>query len=229
VVPDATCPAGERFSKYADPELAGSCFDGDGDGTTSTSEGTSTLAESSSGESSSSSGEPPPVELCNGVDDNLDGLVDEWSPQNVECEICPPDNECRPCDLFPDDEADPTRVYFMCHGNNYNEVIRYCADMNAPAVSIHDDAENTFLAIKVAEYANYNTAYIGLRDFGKTGSPMWTWVDGSEFGYERLGAQLMDHAPDDVCAAITSAGVWEAAHCFGGRTYICEAELPSAQ
>lgn len=241
VVADASCPSLERYSKYAEDGLAGACFEGEDpssssitvasvDDTSSSSEGSSsdasTSTESSSSGSSSSTGEPKPTEVCNGIDDNDNGLVDEWSVENVECEICPDDFECNDCDLFPDDEANPTRVYYMCHGANYDEVVSYCEALDAPAASIHSDAENTYLAIKVVAHALYSTAYIGLRDFGPVGTPMWTWVDGTPFEYERLGDQLETHEPDDVCVALLASGEWEAAHCNGGRTFICEALLP---
>ena len=29
-----------------------------------------------------------------------------------------------------------------------------------------------------------------------------------------------------VCVALLTSGAWEAAHCNGGRTFICEAPLP---
>ena len=238
VVADASCPSLERYSKYAEGELAGACFEGEDVGSSSTatsiaessssesSSGESSSSESSSSEGSSSSGEPAPTELCNGIDDNDNGLVDEWSAENVECQLCPDGFECNDCDLFPDDEANPSRVYYMCHGANYDEVVSFCEALDAPAASIHSDAENTYLAIKVVAHALYSTSYIGLRDFGPVGTPMWTWVDGTPFEYERLGDQLDTHEPDDVCVALLASGEWEAAHCNGGRTFICEATLP---
>jgi hypothetical protein len=240
VVPDASCPSAERYSRYAQADLAGTCFEGDEHTTTTSTSSSSAPAtsiassesnssESSSSESSSSSGEPPPVELCNGVDDDGNGLVDEWSPENVECEICPPDHECKPCDLFPDDEVDPTRTYYMCSGANYDEIVSYCEALGAPAASIHSEEENTFLAIKVAAFAQYSAAQIGLRDFGDPGAPMWTWVDGSSFDYHRLGDELDTHPPDDVCVALLSSAVWDATHCNGGRTFLCEAPLPAGR
>ena len=246
LVPDATCPSSERWSKYAEGDLAGLCYAGEGEAgtTTSTSIDVTTLTPGSSSSessvdessssstssvsslSSSSSGEPVPLELCNGIDDNDNGLVDEWSPENYECEICPVDHECKPCDVFPDDEANPTRVYYMCTGANYPEVVSYCEALDAPASSIHDEEENTYLAIKVAAFSAYGTAYIGLRDFGDPGEPNWSWVDGSPFDYHRLGTQVDMHDPENVCVALLTSAEWEAAHCNGGRTFICEAPLP---
>ncbi len=243
LVPDPDCPSSERWHKYADGDLAGLCYVTDEAGSTSTSVDASTAPDPSTSssapvddtsssesppasESSSSSGEPLPPELCNGIDDNGNGLVDEWSPENYECEICPPGHECKPCDVFPDDEVNPTRLYYMCTGANYPEVVSWCEAMDAPAASIHDDAENTFLAIKVAAFAAYSTAYIGLRDFGEPGMPGWSWVDGSPFDYHRLGSQVDTHDPEDVCVALLTSGSWEAAHCNGGRTFICEVPFP---
>jgi hypothetical protein len=231
VMVDADCPLG-RYSEYAAPDLAGRCFEADSGSTSvvepaTTADDATTSPGGTTGASgdSSSSGEPIPVEVCNGIDDNDNGLVDEWSPDNVQCDLCPGGGECLPCDLFPDDTENPTRVYYLCEGANYNQIVGFCTDLQAPFASIHDDAENTFLSIKTAEFTMYASAYIGLRDFGDVGAPAWTWVDGSEFSYEQLGADLDVHEVDDVCVAIGTSGEWTATHCNGGKAFFCEAPL----
>ena len=237
VHPDPGCESGERYSKYAKPEHANACYEPPAatDASTSTSSTSSTTtmpppttmepetsSSSSTSDSSSSSGMPQPVELCNGIDDNDNGLVDEWSPENTGCEICD-GSSCRYCDLFPDDEDNPTVVYFFCDGANYNQFVPFCEGIGAPAVSIHDEEENVLLAIKTAELADYARAYLGLRNFGTSADPMWTWVDGTPFDYTNWNATQKQ--PDDVCANIDTSGSWNSTHCNGGTQFFCEAAL----
>lgn len=236
VLDDEACPHG-RYSEYAAPALAGRCYEPDDLGSTgsdptttsSTSAAGSTTIDAgleSSSEGDSSTGAPVPVELCNGIDDDGNGLVDEWSPQNTQCEICPEGASCRTCDLFPDDPQAPTRVYFLCDDGGYSQMVGFCAAIGAPPVSIHDDAENIALAIKTTELTPYNKAYIGARDFGEPGRSAWMWIDGSTFEYERLGDDLSMHEAGDVCVMINGSGSWTAVHPNGGQPFICEAPLP---
>lgn len=236
VIEDPDCDFG-RYSKYARPEVAGTCYEpqpvaasSSGEvGSSGTGEGSSSGTNSGStgnADSSSSSGEPVPVELCNGFDDNDNGLVDEWSPDNERCEVCLGDDNCEWCDLFPDDVEDPSVVYYFCESGSYNHAVSFCTDLNAPFASIHDDLDNTYLAIKVAELAPFARANIGLRNFGEATAPEWTWVDGSTFDYENLGAELTMHDDGDVCVSILTSGEWDATHCSNGQPFICKATLP---
>ncbi len=226
VLDDDTCPDG-RYSDYADPAVAGLCYEPSSMGST-THEPTATAGTDATdtGLDEETTGTPIPVEQCNGIDDNDNGLIDEWSPENTECELCPEDSSCRTCDLFPDDPESPTRVYFVCDQGGYNQMVSFCAAIGAPPASIHDDDENAFLAIKTTEHTPYNKAYIGARDFGEPGRPAWTWVDGSEFEYEKLGDALTMHEQGDVCVMLNSSGSWTAIHANGGQPFICEAALP---
>lgn len=89
---DEGCVSGLRFGRFAAPALAGRCIEAvDETGpTSSSSEGMSTspTAASTTAASSSSSGEPTPLEECDGVDNDGDGLIDEWSPLNDDCNGC---------------------------------------------------------------------------------------------------------------------------------------------
>lgn len=234
VLDDAACPSG-RYSEYADPEVAGQCYEPEPPASTggeppaaSTSAGSgSDSGEASSAEvGSTDTGQPVPVELCNGIDDDGNGLVDEWSPQNVECEICPEGAGCQTCHLFPDDPDDPTRVYFMCLSGGYSKMVSFCGAIGAPPVSIHDNDENSYLAIKTTEFAQYGKAYIGARDFGEPGRPDWRWIDGSEFEFQRLGDALDMHGENDVCVMLTTSASWIATHPNSPQPFFCEAPLP---
>jgi hypothetical protein len=213
--PDEGCDSGLRFSRFAAPALAEQCTEpevvtGSTDASEDTSEGTSGASEGSSSQASdsSSSGEPVPVEECNGIDDDGDGLVDEWSPVNEQCDDCT---------LFQRSGS----AYWLCDGGRWTDVQPLCASFGANLASIQDADENLFLTLM----GDGNTNWIGLNDIGNEG--VFTWVDGAPVEYTNWvdgiepGVEL-----DYNCAGVDSQGEWHSLNCTNYRAGVCEAPHP---
>jgi hypothetical protein len=219
--PDEDCESGQRFGRFASPELAGRCTrpelatgsgssssegssEGSGEGSSeSSSEGSSTQA----GESSSS-GEPGPQEECNGLDDDGDGLVDEWSPVNEQCDDCM---------LYQRSGS----AYWLCDGGRWTDVQPLCASFGANLASVQDADENLFLVLN----GNGDTNWIGLNDIGNEG--VFTWVDGAPVEYTNWvdGQAPIDNL-DANCVGVDSQGEWHDLNCTNYRAGFCEAPHP---
>lgn len=220
--PDEGCASGLRFGRFAAPELAGQCTElstGTSSGgavesssaANSSTVGSSSAADSSGAagsSSSSSTGEPTPLEECNGVDDDGDGLVDEWSPVN---------DQCNDCALF----QRMGRAYWRCDGGRWTDVQPLCAELGANLASVQDADENLFLVLM----GNGNTNWIGLNDIGNEG--VFTWVDGEPVEYTNWvdGVEPVDNL-DANCVGIDSQGEWHDLNCTNYREGFCEAAHP---
>lgn len=221
--PDDGCPSGLRFGRFAAPALAGRCTEPDGgsgssgaastgegsgsSGGASTSELTSTSTHTST-DGSSTSADPPPLEECDGIDNDGDGLVDEWSPVNDECNGCALHQR-------------QGRAYWVCGNGRWTDLQPQCMSFGADLASVHDAEENLFLTLMVPNGANW----IGLNDIGNEG--VFTWVDGSPLDYTNWvnGVPPGDNL-DSNCVAVDTQGEWHAFNCTNSRPGFCEAPHP---
>lgn len=106
-------------------------------------------------------GSPPAVELCNGRDDDGDGLVDEVSPRNVEC---------GGCELAQIEDY----AYWICREpRSWDEALESCAVLGAELAKIDSPGEN----IAITERAAGDALWLGANDRKDEGD--WRWVDGS--------------------------------------------------
>lgn len=132
--PDETCPSGLRYGRFADAPLVNKCTML-AVGSSSTAGSSSSGFGSGSSSSSSSSGEPIPLEECDGVDNDQDGLVDEWSEVN---------EQCNGCDLFQNEG----RTYWRCSNDRWTDVQSMCEGFGANLASIQDADENLYLTLR---------------------------------------------------------------------------------
>ena len=187
------------------------------------------MGSSGAADETTGSGPPPPVEQCNGVDDDGDGLVDEWSPSNAEqCEICLTPDNCRVCHLFVDNEADPTRTYWYCRGDAWHELTVFCEALDQPGepqvtfVSIHDDAENLLITQQLPlDPQGFNNTWLGMHNEGPPEAPQWVWDDGSEVDYHRLGSTFDGYEGSDTCVSMGNSGNWGVTGCLAAYSFDC--------
>ncbi|MEM9453182.1 MAG: C-type lectin domain-containing protein [Myxococcota bacterium] len=215
--PDEGCPSGLRFSRFASEPLASTCTMPTDEPSSSTegsssegssSEGSSTAGSGSGG--SSSSGDPIPVdpEECDGIDNDGDGLVDEWSEIN---------EQCNDCDLFQHEGS----AYWRCSNGRWTDVQPVCESFGANLASIQSADENLFLALRTLSGANW----IGINDIGDEG--VYTWVDGAPLRYTNWsGGTPPGDNLDANCGGINTQGEWSIFNCTNSRAGFCEAPHP---
>ncbi|MEM9456367.1 MAG: C-type lectin domain-containing protein [Myxococcota bacterium] len=234
--PDEGCESGERYSRYAEPDVAGRCvpMGGSSESTLPASGSTTTTSiTTASNPTEVSTGPPPPNEQCNGIDDDGDGLIDEWSPDNAtECEICLMPEICRACHLFVDDETNPTHTYWYCRGDAWAELPVFCAALDQPGdpqahfVSIHDDPENQLIIQQLPlDPQGWGVTWIGLRNAGSPESPEWIWDDGTPLDYHRLGDSFDGYQSDHTCVSMNGNGAWGLSDCLAAFSFVCEATV----
>ncbi|MCA9704470.1 MAG: C-type lectin domain-containing protein [Myxococcales bacterium] len=207
--PDDACPSGLRFGRFAAEALAGTCVEVEaGSGSSGDASGSTGSSGSSGSSESSSSGAPIPDEECDGIDNDGDGLIDEWSPVNAQC---------NGCDLY----QRQGRAYWRCDNGRWTDLQPQCAGFGANLASIQDAEENLFLALRTRSGANW----IGLNDIGNEG--VHTWVDQEPVTYTNWSGGAPP--PDDTdanCGGIDTQGEWSMFNCTNSRPGFCEAPHP---
>ncbi len=145
-------------------------------------------------------------EVCDSFDNDCDGVVNEFSPEN---------NHCNNCAL----SQHNGRSYFFCEVDREWEPARtYCGDNFGPLVDlvvINDGDENGYIQ------GNFGNArwWIGLSDKADEGT--FVWVDGTPLGYEDWGTtEPNDFFGEDCVTANDNA--WRDEACDGDHRFVCE-------
>jgi len=158
---------------------------------------------------------PEADELCNDIDDDCDGGIDEGSPANATCDGCE--------FVLSDDEAS----YFAhCPGPiDWAEARAFC-EAFGPGVdlAILDNAvdQATLLALVPAD------AWIGLSDLARTDH--WVWVDGTEsvvggahVGYDGWAPLQPDGSGVEHCGELDPGAVgWQDVDCTQNQALLCQ-------
>jgi hypothetical protein len=147
-------------------------------------------------------------ETCDGIDNDCDLAIDEWSVANVTCAGCTA-------------EVDGGSVYYFCSGSmTWDAALAQCTPKGATLVRIDSMPENTFVDTGVAARTP-GDVWIGLRRVG--GALQWTDGVAPTFTAWRPGAP--DFSGDCTELDSLDAGQWNDVACGDSGTtvgYVCE-------
>lgn len=152
---------------------------------------------------------PGVEELCDGVDNDCNGLVDEASPSNQSCQGCG-------LGMMGD------HAYYYCPGPlTWAEARTTCMGFGGDLVIIGDQAEQDFLLGQPLPAVPVH--FIGLSDEAVEGT--FVWVDGSALGFAPWGAgEPNDALEGEDCAQLRAPeGEWNDIACTTAGSFICEA------
>jgi hypothetical protein len=165
------------------------------------------VACSGSGVGVGGDGESPKPETCNGVDDNLDGNIDETG-----CEE-------------PVEQFGRHAYLFVRQLKSWEDARAHCAARGYHLVTIDSAEENAFLDETTKSKAVFNISWwIGLNDRAAENS--FTWEDGTPLGYTNWGTNQPDNFFEEDCVEIvtyTADGRWNDIGCLTAHYFICEA------
>jgi hypothetical protein len=145
-------------------------------------------------------------EVCNGADDDGDGLVDEPSSQNTAA--C---NGCTPIQRN-------GFAYWFCTATNrdWQPSETNCVAKGAHLASIHDQAENDFVSSTMIGMGGTGRFWIGLIDRDSEGN--YVWLDGTpvDYTYFNCSTTATLSTGSEDCANINgSGGCWDDDDCSG--------------
>ncbi len=152
---------------------------------------------------------PAVEELCDTVDNDCDGLVDEASPMNASCQGCALGMQ-------------GDHAYYYCPGPlGWAEAEAQCVVFGGHLVTIDDQAEQDFLLAR--PLPGGTQFHIGLNDMAVEGD--FVWVDGTVPGFLAWGDGEPNDAVDgEDCTHLgVPAGVWNDISCAATSAFICEA------
>ena len=170
---------------------------GSSSGSDSSSEGSSDIATGAS--------TGAPVEICDGTDNDGDGLIDEASPANEECDGC---------DLA---EIDG-RAYWACPGPTAWGFAGLCAPWGADPARVSTAAQINWLKGLGGEEVD-DGYWIGATDEGQEDD--WRWADGTPADLDPFFA----FAQPNGGTAQNCALVWEGGPDVGVHDYLCGESL----
>jgi hypothetical protein len=152
-----------------------------------------------------------PAEVCNGVDDDGDLAIDEYSPQNTRC------NDCS-YQITPDG----TQVQSYCtDALPWALALARCVTLGGNLVSIHSKADNDFVFGQTIGAR----AWIGFTDDGTEGA--WYWTDFSSADFTAwTAAEPNNTGGIEHCAVMQAEGpTWNDTECAWEEPYVCRAPV----
>lgn len=152
---------------------------------------------------------PGIIEVCNQLDDDCDGLTDEFSAANIDCANCGL-------------AAFGAHSYWFCRKlEGWDDARAHCQGFGPVDLTIVDElAENDFLfagnAIPDAPM------WIGGRDSDPDMTAYYTWYDGSPLTFNNFALADLDNG----CIAMPNgdAGKWRDRDCGFDYSFACESK-----
>ncbi len=174
-----------------------------------------TSAASSGGGASTDTGGVPTAEVCDAIDNDLDGLVDEFGPDNESCDGC---------QLL----QGVGQAWWACDVQKDWETARYACELYGATLALVQDPEaQAFVQQAIGE----GWFWIGARQAPDEGA--WSWLDGSPLDYANwAGAQPDNSAPSQDCVRLTFGiidggdwfdGAWDDFQCDQPAQMLCSA------
>jgi hypothetical protein len=147
------------------------------------------------------------VEVCDGEDNDLDGLIDEVSAQN---------GTCGPCDLF----QSGGQAFFFCNDLlNWEQAVAACEAHGADLAVIHDAETSAFIGGHLPAEAR---RWIGATRT-ETISVTWRWVDDSAFDFSMWAGGQPDSPGAENCVELWTGSTWNDLGCMTAQPYACNA------
>ena len=150
-------------------------------------------------------------ELCDGFDNDCDGILDEWSAASDFCETC---------ELYQRQGS----VYWFCPGPVNRFAARdFCLDHGADLTSIADLPEDSFVRSNVFGALDW---FIGLEDLAVEGT--YVWSDGSPANYFAWAPGEPNNIDNENCVelALEDSYNWNDTNCENQQSFVCEAVEP---
>ncbi len=149
---------------------------------------------------------PGGIEVCNGKDDDCDGVADGLP-------ACP----C-PVELW------NGRFYHFCAtGTDWTSARDACREQGAELVSIDSVTENRWLMGRIDDRFGTPEVWHGFNDVDQEGA--WGWVDGSPVNYTNWrDGEPNDAGPGEDCGSWFDDGEWNDAGCGEQRPYVCASD-----
>jgi len=160
--------------------------------------------------------EPPPApEICDGIDNDLDGLVDE-----VALGV----SECQGCQLLQGEG----QAWWICGAEmlTFAAAQDRCEGLGATLAIVPNAASQAFLHTEVGQ----GFWWLGAQQ--AQGEGAWSWVDGTPLGYTNWGGtQPDDVSPGQDCLRLTFGitdngwfdGAWDDFFCDDVHPLMCSA------
>ncbi|MCH9648219.1 MAG: hypothetical protein K0U98_08270 [Deltaproteobacteria bacterium] len=145
----------------------------------------------------------PEPEVCDGVDNDLDGQVDEG-------------NVCG-CTL----EGYETKLYWFCNtAVSWPTAEAACQALPGSLAKIEDSDENDWIASK----SDTQVRWIGLSDLETEG--VWLWTDETVPTYLNWAPIEPNGGSNENCANMWDGGSWNDLYCDWLEPFVCEQEGP---
>lgn len=150
-------------------------------------------------------------ELCDGLDNDCDGILDEFSAASDACDDC---------ELAQRESS----VYWFCPGPLNRFAARdFCLDHGADLTSIDGLPEDSFVRSNLTGSLDW---FIGLEDLAVEGT--WEWSDGSPTVYFAWAPGEPNNLDNENCVelALEDSYNWNDTNCENIQSFVCEAVEP---